>query len=86
MDTLVDKDGKTIYNATGYPIRLKENGKFSLSGLKPGDVINVSTDMGSEKMQVFEIDGNHIICDNDGVEACVILYLSLDVFIFKQTD
>jgi hypothetical protein len=86
MDTLLDKNGNEIYNATGYPIRLKENGKFSLSGLKVGDVIHVNTDMGSERMQVVDINGNIISCDKDGVEATVILYLNHDVFIFKETD
>jgi len=82
MDTLLDKDGKEVYNATGYPIRLKENGKFGLSGLKPGDMIHVSTYMGSERMVVFEIQGNHIMCDVDGVEHCVLLQQNGDTLLF----
>lgn len=42
-DTILDKDGKELYNATSYPIKLKENGKLGLSGLKAGQMISVNT-------------------------------------------
>jgi hypothetical protein len=87
MDTLLDKDGNEIYNATGYSARLKENGKLGLIGLKPGDMIYVSTYRGSERMVVDYIEGNRIFWDVEGVERCVLLQLSGDTLLFvDRTD
>ena len=83
-DTILDKEGKELYNATGYPIKLKENGKLELSGLKAGQMISVNTGSGSERMLVDSIEGNHIICDVDGVERCVVLTTIGDTLIFKD--
>jgi len=81
---IINKDGKVFYNATGYPIGVKENGKFSLSGLKPGEVINVNTGRGNEKMLVDSIEGNHIFCELDGVEHCVVLTAIGDTLVFRD--
>ena len=83
-ETVLDKDGNEIYNSTGYPVKLKENGKLSLSGIKEGDQIQVSTYIGSEKVVVAYIQGGHIFCDNDGIEMCVALKLEGDRLYFKD--
>ena len=84
-ETLLDKDGNEIYNLTGYPVKLKENGKFGLSGIKAGDQIHVSTYMGSEKVVVDYIEGNLIFCNDDGIEMCVTLKLEGDRLYFKDS-
>jgi hypothetical protein len=77
-----DKDGNIIINCTGYHAFLKDNGKISLTGMKPGDQIQVSTLYGSERMIIDYIDGNHIFCDCDGIERCVALQLDTGRLIF----
>jgi hypothetical protein len=71
-----DKDGNIIMNCTGYEAYLKETGKIGIKGMKAGDQITVGTNWGSAKVTIDYIEGNHIFCDNDGVEMCVALQLS----------
>lgn len=77
-----DKDGNIIMNCTSYTAYLKENGKIGLKGMKRGDQIQVSTQMGSERMIVDSIQDNYIFCDCDGVERCVALQQDTGRLIF----
>jgi hypothetical protein len=77
-----DKDGNIIINCTGYTAYLKENGKIGLKGMKRGDPIQVSTEMGSSRVIVDYIENNHIFCDEDGVEMCVALQQDTGRLIF----
>lgn len=77
-----DKDGNIIMNCTGYEAYLKENGRIGLRGIKPGDQIQVSTEMGSSRVIVDYIEDNHIFCDDDGIEMCVALQQDTGRLIF----
>ena len=83
-ETVIDVDGNELKNLTGYPVRLKENGKLGLSGIKEGDDIYVSTYMGAEHMKVTYIEGNLIFCDVDGIETCVRMTKDRGRLIFKD--
>jgi hypothetical protein len=87
MDELLDKDGNTVYNCTGYLAYLKANGIIGLKGMKEGDQINVSTYQGSERMVIAYFQDNHIFCDCDGIERCVALQQNGDTLLFvDRTD
>jgi len=77
-----DKDGNIIINCTGYEAYLKENGRIGLRGIKTGDQIQVSTEMGSSRVIVDYIEDNHIFCDDDGIEMCVALQQDTGRLIF----
>lgn len=83
-DTFIDKNGNELTNATGYELKLNENGKITVVGLRPGQIISVNTGWHAEKMLVVSIDRGYISCDNDGIERTVMLSKIGDVILFRD--
>jgi len=75
---------KEIHNGTGCEMVIKENGKPSVKPPEIGSMIHVNIGAGSERMIVAYYEGNHIMCDNDGIEACVALTMNGNVLIWKD--
>ena len=67
---------KDIYNSTRCEMTTENGGTISVVRPEIGTMINVHGENGlSERMLVAYFEGNRIICDNDGIEACIILAL-----------
>ena len=77
-----DKDGNIIMNCTGYEAYLKENGKIGIRGMKVGDKITAITNTGHADVLIDYVEGNHIFCDDDGIEMCVALQVDSGRLIF----
>jgi hypothetical protein len=78
---------KEVHNATGCKLTKcdLENRKFAIARPGIGSMIEVNDGTGlSKRMIVDSYFGNKIICDNDGVEACVALVLNGDVLIWRD--
>jgi hypothetical protein len=73
-----------LFNATGCELIIGDNGKISVKRPEIGSMIHVNTGSSSTGMIVHSYEGNHICCDNDGVEACVCLTKNGDVLIWKD--
>jgi hypothetical protein len=73
-----------LFNATGCDLILKENGKPSVKRPEIGSWIHVNTGACSKKMLVNSYEGNHICCDDDGIEACVCLTIQNNALIWKD--
>ena len=73
-----------IINATGYKMTVHENGKITVNRPEIGSIIDVNIGAGSTRMVVDSYEGNHLCCDNDGIEACVCLTKNGNILIWKD--
>jgi|ADurb_Cas_02_Slu_FD_contig_31_1664571_length_611_multi_2_in_0_out_0_2 hypothetical protein len=71
-----------IFNATGYEMYRKENGKLSIKGVKENDIICVNTGAGSDRMRIAYIQDGRIYCEVDGIERTVALTVRDNVLLF----
>jgi len=73
-----------IFNATGCEMTINEDGRITVKRPEIGSMIHVNTGAGSTRMVVDSYEGNHICCDNDGIEACVCLTRNGNILIWKD--